>query len=88
MKPGQMTYHLRRLRLHDLIERTPHSFSYKVTDFGLRSALVLTRVHNRFLTTVMADAGPQSKHPSSLGRALDNVATEIDHLAQTLRIAA
>ncbi len=76
MTPGQLTYHLRRLRLHGLIERTPHTFRYKTTDFGLRTALILTRVHNRFLTTVMADAGPQPAHPSPLGRALDNVATE------------
>lgn len=88
MKPGQLTYHLRRLRLHGLIQRTPHTFRYRVTDFGLRSALVLTRVHNRFLTTVMADAGPHQPHTSPLGRALDNVATEIDRIAQTLRIAA
>lgn len=88
MTPGQMTYNLRRLRLHGLIERTPHTFRYKVTGFGLRSALVLTRVHNRFLTTVMADAAAHQPHPSPLGRALDNVAAEIDRLAQTLRIAA
>ena len=88
MTPGQMTYHLRRLRLHGLIERTPHTFRYKTTDFGLRSALVLTRVYNRFLTTVMADAGAHQSHPSPLGRALDNVAVEIDLLAQSLRIAA
>ena len=88
MTPGQMTYHLRRLRLHGLIERTPHTFRYKTTDFGLRSALVLTRVHNRFLATVMADAADRHPHLSPLGRALDNVAHEIDRLAQTLRIAA
>jgi hypothetical protein len=88
MTPGQMTYNLRRLRLHGLIERTPHSFRYKVTPFGLRSALLLTRIHNRFLTTVMAEAGTHQSHPSPLGRALDNVATEIDRLADTLRIAA
>jgi hypothetical protein len=88
MTSGQMTYHLRRLRLHGVIERTPHTFRYKTTDFGLRSALVLTRIHNRFLTTVMADAGPHQPHPSALGKALDHVATEIDRLAQSLRIAA
>ena len=88
MKPGQLTYHLRRLRLHGLIERTPHTFRYRTTDFGLRSALILTRIHNRFLTTVMADAGPHQVHPTPLGHALDNVATEIDRIAQTLRIAA
>jgi len=71
MTQGRMTYHLRRLRLHGLIERTPHTLRYRVTDFGLRSALVLTRVHNRFLTTVMAEvsqpsqAAPRSAEPST-----------------------
>lgn len=88
MTAGQLTYHLRRLRLHGLVERTPHTFRYHTTAFGLRSALILSRIHNRFLTTVMADAGPHQPHPSPLGRALDNVATEIDRVAQALRIAA
>ena len=29
--PGHMTYHLRRLRLHGLITRVPHSHRYEVT---------------------------------------------------------
>ena len=32
MTPGQMTYHLRRLRLHGLIERIPGTHRYRVTD--------------------------------------------------------
>jgi hypothetical protein len=89
MTQGAMTYHLRRLRLHGLIERTPHTFRYRVTDFGLRSALVLTRVHNRFLTTIMADVadtGPPDR--SRLWRALGIVATEIDRIATSSRLAA
>jgi len=92
MTPGKMTYHLRRLRLHGLIERTPHTNRYRVTDFGLRSALVLTRVHNRFLTTVMADAAstPNLSPPdrSPLARALQAVATEIDNTATRARLQA
>jgi hypothetical protein len=90
MTPGSMTYHLRRLRLHGLIKRTPHTLRYQVTDFGLRSALVLTRVHNRFLTTVMADAADTSAPPgrTPLARALEAVATEIDNTAAQARLAA
>jgi hypothetical protein len=47
--PGRMTYDLRRLRLHGLIERLPHSHSYRVTELGLRVALFFTKVHNRIL---------------------------------------
>ena len=39
----------RRLRLHGLIERTPHSYHYPVTDLGLRVALFFTKVHSRIL---------------------------------------
>jgi hypothetical protein len=46
---GRMTYDLRRLRLHGLIERIPHSHNYRVTDLGLRVALFFTKVHSRIL---------------------------------------
>ena len=47
--PGRMTYDLRRLRLHGLIERLPHSHRYRVTDLGIRVALFFTKVHSRIL---------------------------------------
>ena len=46
---GAITYQLRRLRLHGLIERLPNSFRYRVTDFGFRVALFFTRTYNRLL---------------------------------------
>jgi hypothetical protein len=55
MTSGQMTYDLRRLRLHGLIERIPHTFRYQVTDTGLRTALFLTRVHDRVPRTGLAE---------------------------------
>ncbi len=44
LTPGRMTYDLRRLRLHGLIERIPHTQRYHVTRGGLRTALFFTRV--------------------------------------------
>ena len=41
--PGKMTYDLRRLRQHGLIERIPHTFRYQVTRAGLAHALFLTQ---------------------------------------------
>ena len=41
MTPGQMTYHLRRLRLHGLIERIPGTHRYRVTRQGDRTHPVL-----------------------------------------------
>jgi hypothetical protein len=42
---GRMTYQLRRLRLHGLIERLPRKHRYHVTPFGLRIALFYTRTY-------------------------------------------
>ena len=49
LSQGAITYQLRRLRLHDFIERTPNSFRYRVTDLGWRVALFFTRAYNRIL---------------------------------------
>jgi|SRR5579875_700159 len=49
IRPGQMTYHLRRLRLHGLITRVPHTHRYEVTAQGLRLALFCTRLQARVL---------------------------------------
>lgn len=53
--PGQMTYHLRRLRLHGLIERLPKSHRYRVTDRGWHTILFCTRCYNRTLRPGFAD---------------------------------
>ena len=44
---GQMTYDLRRLRLHGLIERVPRSHRYRVTERGARIAMLYVRVYAR-----------------------------------------
>jgi len=48
---GQMTYDLRRLRLHGLITRIPHTHRYQVTDTGLSTARFLAAIHDRLLPT-------------------------------------
>lgn len=50
-----MSYDLRRLRHHGLIERIPGSHRHHVTDTGLTDALFLTRVHDRLLRTGLAE---------------------------------
>jgi hypothetical protein len=49
MTPGRMTYDLRRLRLHGLIERVPRTHRYRPTAEGLRTALFFTRTYARLL---------------------------------------
>jgi hypothetical protein len=52
---GMMSYDLRRLRHHGLIERQPGTHRYHVTDIGLTDALFLTRTHDRLLRTGLAE---------------------------------
>ncbi len=46
---GSMTYDLRRLRLHGLIERVPHSHRYRITPAGARVAMFYARLYTRAL---------------------------------------
>ena len=54
MTAGAMTYDLRRLRLHGLIMRIPHTRRYTVTSTGLRIAVFLQRVYARILRPGLA----------------------------------
>ena len=87
VSPGQMTYDLRRLRTHGLIERVPRSHRYPVTDPGLHTAMFLTRVHDRLLPTGLATlAGPW--HDGPLRSAANTYRKAIDTLARDLGLAA
>src|SRR5882724_11969152 len=55
---GRMTYDLRRLRLHGLIERIPKSHRYDVTPAGLRIALFFSRTYARLLRPKLAEIMP------------------------------
>jgi hypothetical protein len=77
---GRITYELRRLRLHGLIERVAGSHRYRVTDAGLPQALYLIRVHSRLLRPGLAQlAPPIGAAGSRLRRALDAFTTAVDH---------
>jgi hypothetical protein len=84
-----MTYELRRLRLHGLIERIPGSFRYRVTDAGLRAALVLTRTHARLIRPALAHlADPSPPAPGRLRKAFDRMLKVTDDLARDAHLAA
>ncbi len=54
MTSGQISYDLRRLRAHQIIERIPHSRAYQVTADGLAIALFFTRLAQRLLIPGLA----------------------------------
>lgn len=89
MTQGRMSYHLRRLRHHGLIERIPRTHRYAVTDFGLRASVFLTRAHDRFiLPGADAALSPPTTQPPQLRRALNEVERAIDDLTHQSRLAA
>ncbi len=89
LTPGQMTYHLRRLRLHKIIERIPGTHRYRLTDFGLRAALFFTRIYNRLLRPGLGTIIPQfSKLTCPLRRAFDKLDQEITSWAQQAHLSA
>lgn len=60
MTAGAMTYDLRRLRLHRLIVRVPHTHRYTVTPQGLRIAIFLKTLYARILRPGLATITPAS----------------------------
>jgi hypothetical protein len=85
---GAVTYQLRRLRLHGLIERIANSFRYRVTDFGLRAALFFTRTYNRLLRPALAAAIPALRGIASpLQRAFHTLTAQIDAAIQQVQLA-
>jgi len=81
---SQMTYDLRRLRLHGLIRRLPRSNTYVLTPDGVRVALFYTKVHDRLLTPLLAADRPPA--PLALRRALRIVDHSVDSYLDHARI--
>jgi hypothetical protein len=82
---AHMTYDLRRLRLHGLIERVPRSHRYRVTDRGARMAVLYVRIYARgfrpaaSLPTTGTHRGP---------RTLERLDAALTTFLQEVRLAA
>jgi hypothetical protein len=89
MTPGQMTYDLRRLRLHGLIERLPGTHRYRVTREGLRTALFFTRVYVRILRPGLARIVPTAPPgDAALRPYFDKLEVAIDRWVEHAKLAA
>ena len=88
MTQGRMSYDLRRLRLHGLIERIPGTHRYTVTDRGLRTAIFLTRVHTRLIRPGLAESVDDHSPPTPLRRRFDQLHTAIDAYALRANLIA
>lgn len=89
LTPGRMTYDLRRLRLHGLIERIPKTHRYRLTPFGRRIAIFFNRVYARLLRpqlSVIATAAPPDA--PGLSAAFGRLDSAIADACLQLRLAA
>jgi hypothetical protein len=84
ISPGRISYDLRRLRLHGLIERIAKSQRYRLTTAGLKTALLYCRVYHRLLRRGLSElldqrlvqSSPLAKDFARFQSALDNYATQ------------
>ncbi len=90
LSTGSMTYDLRRLRLHGLIERIPKTRRYRVTHSGVRTALFLYRAYARLLRPGLATLQPDCEPPVNipLRAAFNRVDAAIAKVWDTQQIAA
>jgi hypothetical protein len=87
--PGQMTYQLRRLRLHGLITRVPHTHRYEVTAEGLRLALFCTRLQARVLQPGITAILPEVATTDTILRpAFDRLDAAMQHFLEHARLVA
>jgi hypothetical protein len=66
--PGQMSYQLRRLRLHGFTKRRPGRNHYRLTHTGLQTAVAYTLAHDRVLHPGIAQISDPGL-PTELRRA-------------------
>ena len=71
MSGGQISYDLRRLRAHQIIERIPHSRTYQLTPDGLSTALFFTRLTRRVIIPALAQIAGTGPPPGSPLRQAD-----------------
>lgn len=83
--PAKMSYDLKRLRLHGLIRRLPHSNTYVLTSEGIRVAAFYTKLQNRLLRPLLE----ANKPPASLEirRALATLEHSVDEYIKGARLA-
>jgi len=76
---GKMSYDLRRLRLHGLIERIPGAHRYQLTRTGLGVAMFYQRTYSRLLRPALgAIAGEAADGPSAQAKALRRIQLAMD----------
>ena len=82
---SKMSYDLRRLRLHGLIQRLPRSHTYVLTDEGIRVAVFYTKLQNRLLRPLLDADKPPAK--IEIRRALATLRSAVNQYVHNARLA-
>jgi hypothetical protein len=86
---SKMSYDLRRLRLNGLISRIPNTHRYSVTSYGLRVALLCTKLFLRILRPNWpALLDPADPIPRPLRQAFRALEAEIDKICDHAHLRA
>ena len=83
ISPGRMSYDLRRLRLHGLIERIAKTQRYRLTTFGLKTALFYSRTYQRLLRRGLSELhDPRTAESSTLALEFARFKKTLDAYAE------
>jgi hypothetical protein len=82
---GAMTYDLRRLRLHGLIERIPRSHRYRITATGAQVAMFFARLYTRALRPACS---LQPSGSARAQRAFDRLDAALANFLEEVKLAA
>ena len=88
LSAGRVTYDPRRLRLHGLIERIPHTHRYRLTERGIQIGAFWTRTYNRLLRPGLAELSDPAGEPPPLRSKLAALTQAIDQAVAEAKIAA
>ena len=81
---NQMSYDLRRLRLHRLIQRLPRKNTYVLTSEGIRVAVFYTKLRNRLVEPLLDADKPPAK--IEIRRALHTLENAVSEYVQNARL--
>ncbi len=85
----QLRYDLRKLRVHGLVERIPHTYYYRFTSLGLKQALLMVQLRRRIygpLAFGLLRHRPSQQHSpdSQFERAYFKIENAVDELIDLL----
>ena len=81
---SRMSYDLRRLRLHGLIQRLPYSNTYVLTADGIRVAVFYSKLQNRLLRPLLEADKPPA--PIDIRRALNTLEHAVNDYIHRARL--